>query len=94
MRSPSEVIVISIWFLSFSKSLIWRTALCSSSFSFCILSLVKEKFSPDPTKLVPTFLDVPDGSLKYPPTASCTCLLELSSHSTMNSAIMAMTKSA
>ena len=69
-------------------------AFCNSSFSFCMLSLVKEKFSPEPTRLVPTLLAVPEGSLKYPPTASCTCLLELSSHSTMKSAIMAVTKSA
>ncbi len=32
--------------------------------------------------------------LKYPPIASFTCLLLLTSHSTMNSAIMAVTKSA
>ena len=42
----------------------------------------------------PTFFEVPVGSLKYPPTASWTCLLVFSSQSTMNNAIMAVTKSA
>ena len=94
IRNPSDVTVISIWFLSLSKFAICRTAFCSSSFSFGMLSLVRVKFSPDPIWLLPTFLEVPVGSLKYPPTATCICLLLFISQSTMNSAIMAVTKSA
>ena len=39
-------------------------------------------------------LPVPEGSLKYPATASFTGWLVLSSHNTMKSAIIAVTKSA
>ena len=59
-----------------------------------MLSFVTTKFSAAPLMSVPTFLAVPVGSLKYPPTASLTCWLLFKSHKTMNSAIMAVTKSA
>src|SRR5207302_1255955 len=57
-------------------------------------SLVSANDSPDPCMLLPTCFDVPVGSLKYPPTATCTCLLLFNNHNTMNSAIIAVTKSA
>jgi len=44
--------------------------------------------------VVPSLLAVPDGSLKYPAIASRTGLLVFSSQRTMNSAIIAVTKSA
>ena len=59
-----------------------------------MLSLLSRKLSPEPFWPLPTFLEVPVGSLKYPPTASLICLLLFNSQSTMNSAIMAVTKSA
>ena len=74
---PSVVTVISMWFLSFSKSAICCMACCSCSLSFGMLSRVRMKFSPAPSMLEPTFFEVPVGSLKYPPTASCTCLLRI-----------------
>jgi len=43
---------------------------------------------------MPTFFAVPAGSLKYPLIASWTGLLVFINQSTMNNAIMAVTKSA
>ena len=43
---------------------------------------------------LPIIFPDPVGSWKYPPTAFLTFSLLMSSHSTMNSAIMAVTKSA
>src|SRR5271165_1744333 len=94
IRNPSLVMVISMWFLRLSKFGTWRVAFSSSSLSFGMSSFVKLKFLPDPVCAVPTRFEVPVGSLKYPPTASWTCLLLFISHKTMKSAIIAVTKSA
>ena len=49
---------------------------------------------PAPAMEVPVIFPEPLGSLKYPPTAFLTCSLLDSNHSTMKSAIIAVTKSA
>ena len=57
-------------------------------------SFLSVRFSPVPTWLEPTLLAVPEGSLKYPAIASLTGLLVFNNQSTINKAIMAVTKSA
>src|SRR5579863_1639981 len=94
MRNPSFVTVISMWSFNLSKSGTCFMAFSSCCFSWSILSLLTLKLSPTPALSVPVLSALPDGSLKYPATASFTGLLLLSSHKTMNNAIIAVTKSA
>ena len=66
--------------------------IASASFVTLVLSMVT--LGPLPSMSVPIIFDVPRGSLKYPAIAFFTCGVEFNSHSTMNSDIIAVTKSA
>jgi hypothetical protein len=68
---------------------------CSSlPLSKSMLLLVMVRLSPVPPIELPICLPNPFGSRKYPETAFFTSSLLLSSQSTINNAIMAVTKSA
>ena len=56
--------VISIFFFSLSKSLMFWMVFCSFSLSLAISCLVMGMLSPVPARLVPSLFAVPLGSLK------------------------------